>query len=259
MKSLKNPGCAGGKPGCGRAPACAPAAMVLAFFILAGCSPIYYVPNTHNVPLLRGKGEGSLSVHGGSGRGEVQTAYAIGEGALVMLNGAFYEKRDDRDGDGGSGGFTELGAGHYRRLGGIFIFDACGLLGYGDFENHFPSTKAANPGTTGEINGKLLRYGAQSSAGFRTAYFDAALSLRIAGLYYYDVNGSLVFGGRNQADYLMEERRQALVEPAVTLRGGFDFFKLQLQLGGSRNLTARDFRQERGYLSFGALYLLNRD
>ena len=48
--------------------------IALAMLVIVGCSPKYYVPNTHNVPLLEEKGQITLAVQGNINKFEVQKA-----------------------------------------------------------------------------------------------------------------------------------------------------------------------------------------
>jgi hypothetical protein len=49
-----------------------------------------------------------------------------------------------------------------------------------------------------------------------------------------------------------------LIEPALTLRGGWRQFKLQVQLGMSRNLTHPDFPQVENYVSVGGYVAMGK-
>ena len=111
---------------------------VVLMFLISGCSPKYYAPNTHNVPLLDQKGEGVTSFVIGEGRAELQGAYAVSGSVALMLNAASLNPKDDEEGDGGKGGLLEIGVGYYHTLSKNVVFETYGLLGRGDVENHFP-------------------------------------------------------------------------------------------------------------------------
>ena len=68
---------------------------------------------------------------------------------------------------------------------------------------------------------------------------------------YSKVAGNLIYDGQSQLVYLKDNSSNFLVEPALTLRGGFDKVKLQLQYGYSLNLSKSDFRQDRTFLTIG--------
>jgi len=221
---------------------------------LGACSPKYYAPNTHNVPLLTRARDFHATGAVGDSRFELQGAYAITSDLGVLLNAANYDKPNDEDGDGGSGGLLELGFGYSRPLDEHFQLGVYGLVGGGNVENHFPSTVASNPGTTGEIEAKLARFGVQPVIGFRSRYVEAAASLRVVGLRYSDIEGSLIFGGEDQVQTLTGQAEHTLLEPALTVRGGFETVKLQIQLGWSANKTDSRFRQDEGHLTVGVAY-----
>ena len=228
--------------------------LLAALLASAGCAPKYYAPNTHNVPLLDRDGDYSAAVAFGDSRGELQGAYALTPDLSMMLNAAVFERRDDEDGDGGKGGLLEVGFGYQTQLDERFQFGIFGLAGGGNVENHFPSTLAGNPGTTGIIEANLARFGVQPVIGFRSTYVEAAASVRVMKLRYSDVTGSLIFGGEDQVQLLGSQTDHTLLEPALTLRGGFPTVKLQLQLGWSVNMTHGDFRQDEGLLTAAVVY-----
>ena len=237
-------------------------ALALAVFLWAivatACSPKYYVPGTQNVPLLQHQGDAAASYAGGEWRSEFHGAYAVTDQAAVMLNASFFYPEDDEEGDGGDGQLLEAGLGYHRDLARRMVIETYGLLGMGRVENHFPSTLADNPSTTGQIRSTLLRIGSQSSLGFRSRYVDAAASTRVALLNYLGPSGSLAFAGEDQVEYLERENLHVLVEPALTVRAGIGPFKLQAQLGKSYNLTNPDFRQDDGHFTLGVGYFLSR-
>lgn len=231
------------------------APVLLAALLASGaCAPKYYAPNTHNVPLLEGDGDYSAAFAFGDSRGDLQGAYALTDDLSLMLNGAYFERRDDEDGDGGKGGLLEVGFGYQAQLDSPFQLGIFGLVGGGNVENHFPSTLAGNPGTTGVLEADLERFGVQPVIGFRSTYFEAAASMRVMKLRYSDVTGSLIFAGEDQVQLLASQTEHTLLEPALTIRGGFPTVKLQLQLGWSVNTTHRDFRQDEGHLTAAVVY-----
>jgi hypothetical protein len=226
----------------------------IAALAASGCAPKYYAPNTHNVPTLTRAGDFSGAFTFGDSRGELQGAYAFTPNVAAMLNAAAFDQADDEEGDGGQGGIVELGLGYTAPIADRFHASLFGLVGGGNVENHFPSTVASNPGTTGVLEANLSRFGVQPSIGFRSTYFEAIGSVRILGLRYSDVSGSLVFGGEDQVQAVRAQPSHTLLEPAITVRGGFETWKAQLQLGWSFNKGHSSFRQEEAYLTAGVVY-----
>jgi hypothetical protein len=63
-----------------------------------------------------------------------------------------------------------------------------------------------------------------------------------------------VFGGEDQVQLLRSQSEHTLLEPALTVRGGLETVKLQLQLGWSFNRGHAGFRQDEAYLTAGVVY-----
>ncbi len=217
----------------------------------ASCSPVYYIPNTQNVPMLHSAGELNLTVAGNASQGELQGAFAPMEHLGILLNAAAYLPKDADNGNGGSGILGELGLGYYGPIGTHFIFESYGLIGAGRVENHLPSTLVDFPNTSGAMRATALRFGVQPSIALRTKYFQAGISSRIISLNYTGLQGNLNYLGEDQFAYLRANRAAMLLEPAITLRGGLEYLKLQLQYQLSFNFSNADFHQQKSLLSLG--------
>lgn len=224
---------------------------VLILAIMAGCSPKYYTTNTQNVPLISEKGETNLTLSGNGNQVEFQGAYGIGSNVAIQANAGLFIPQDLDNGDGGSGKFFEGGLGYFKPIENRFVFELYGLAGAGNVENHLPSTANANPGTEGDISANIFRYGLQPNFGFKSKYFSAAVSSRLVNLRYSNIDGDLIYNGEDAAEYLRENNSHFLIEPALTLRGGLDKIKLQVQFGYSWNLTNEDFRQDKEFITVG--------
>jgi hypothetical protein len=215
----------------------------------SGCSPIYYSPNTQNVPLISRKGETNLTLAGNANQVEFQGAYGVTNGFALKVNGGFFIPKNNDNGDGGSGKFFEMGGGYYKPLDNDLVFETYGIVGFGTIENHFPSTVLANPLTKGNISANVLRFGIQPNFGFKSKYFSAAISSRITNLTYSNVTGDLIYNKENQLNYLNSNKSNFLIEPALTVKAGLEKIKLQLQLGHSFNLSNSDFKQDKDFLT----------
>lgn len=227
--------------------------LIVGVLALTSCSPKYYEGNTQNVPLLSEQGEIDLTVSGNTGKVEFQGAYGITNHLGVVANGGVYIPTNLDNGNGGSGKFGELGLGYFTKIqeSENWIFETYGLVGFGTMENHLPSTVQDYPTTKGNISANLLRIGVQPNIGYKSEYFTVALSSRFVHLSYDKIAGDLVFENERQVDYLRDHNSHFLIEPALTIKGGLERIKLQLQYGYSFNLTDFDFRQEKPFLSLG--------
>ena len=227
---------------------------ILIGVIFTGCSPRYYTPNSHNVPLLSEQGEANITLAGNGNQIELQGAYAVTNRFAVMANGGAFIPVDENNGNGGSGKFLEVGGGYFMPVNSDFVFEVYGIIGFGSVENHLPSTIQSNPGTTGDISASVLRYGIQPNFGYKTNKFSVAVSSRIVNLNYSNIKGDLIYSNVTQAAYLKDNSSNFLIEPAITIKGGFEKFKLQLQYGYSQNLSNNDFRQDKSFLTLGLNY-----
>ena len=217
---------------------------------LIACSPKYYSPNTQNVPLISQKGETNLTVSGNGNQVEFQGAYGVTDNIALQANGGLYIPSNLDNGNGGSGKFIEVGGGYFNPVAENWVFETYAIVGFGGFENHFPSTKADNPSTSGDISASILRIGIQPNFGYKSKYFSAAVSSRIVNLSYSNIKGDLIFDG-NQKKYLEDNSSNFLLEPALTIRGGLEKVKLQVQYGYSLNLSNSDFKQDKTFLTVG--------
>ncbi len=226
-------------------------APLLFVILISSCSPKYYVPTTQNVPIIKAKGQTNLTAAGNSNQAEFQAAYGISNSVALQANGGFLFPQDENNGNGGSGNFIELGAGYYKNLSPDFLFDIYGLAGIGRMENHFPTTVTEYPGTTGKISASLFRFGIQPSISYHSKYFSVSGSARLMSLSYANIDGSFMFQSEDQVAYLNSNTSHLLLEPALTIRGGLEKVKLQIQLLGSANLSNSSFKQEKSLLTAG--------
>lgn len=218
---------------------------------LMSCNPKFYTPNTQNVPLISEKGETNLTLSGNGNQVEFQGAYGVSENIAIKANGGLFIPADLDNGDGGSGKFLEFGGGYFKPLGSNFVFETYAIIGFGTVENHFPSTTSGNPLTNGDLSANILRLGIQPNFGYKSKHFSAAVSSRFVNLSYNKIEGDLIYENVNQSAYLNDNASNFLIEPALTLRGGFENLKLQVQYGYSFNISNSDFRQDDQFLTIG--------
>lgn len=232
---------------------------------LSACSPVYYAPSSQHVPLLTEEEEftvagnyvGANSVDGAS----LRAAYALNSNwGLIGGGSLFFNEGSEDNSSNGSGGHFEAGGGYFTEVSNKFVFETYGLLGYGNMVNRFPQSIQDYPGTDGEIKANILSLALQPAFGFKSKYFEAAISLRTGMINYSGIRGDLMTQNDdqdavgNQQEYLKDNRSNLLFEPALTIRGGLEFLKIEAQTGGSLNLTNKNFPQETSWLSIGLIY-----
>ncbi len=214
----------------------------------AGCGPVYYVPNTQNVPVMKEKGQTNISIGLNTSEStdgfELQGAYGLTDKMALQLNTDWVSSSDESS--TGSGHLIELGAGYYKNLSNHFVFETYGLVGFGSlkYEDTYVSPE--------KISAKFIRLGVQPSISFTSKYFIASLSGRVANLNYNAVSGNYI-----DVDYLKANNSHWLIEPALTLQAGSENIKLQLQFQLSENLTDPYFPQDYSLLSLGLKVNLN--
>jgi len=224
---------------------------IFMFFIcttLIGCGPIYYVPNTQNVPVMENKGQTNLSLGLNSSEFtdgyEFQGAYGLTDNIALQFNTDWVQSAEFAS--SGSGNLVEFGAGYYKSLAKHFVFETYGLLGFGGLKY------SENDVEPQKIEANFFRYGLQPSFSFNSKYFVASLSSRLVNINYNSVSGNYI-----DVNYLKSNNSYWLIEPALTLQAGFEYFKLQLQFQISENLTDPNFSQDYSLVSLGFKVNLN--
>lgn len=227
--------------------------------LMTACSPIYYMPNTQNVPLLSEKDEANITLIGNGNQIEAHGSYAAGQNVGLVLNAGLFIPPDDDNGDGGRGRFVEVGAGYFKPLRPNLIIETYGLLGLGGVENYFPSRVSGGSTSPddGRITAQMLRIGLQPNIGYKSKYFSAAFSMRWCWLSFSNIEGNLIFDGVQQQEYLKEHKSNFLFEPALTIRGGWERIQGQVQLGVSANLSEKYFNQEDSWMTLGIHFKFN--
>lgn len=238
--------------------------------LLVACSPVYYAPSTQHVPLLTEEEEftvaGGYSGSSSADGATINSAYAFDSNWALMANGSIFLAGDSKDNSStGSGGHLEAGAGYFTEVSDKLVFETYGLIGFGGMNNRFPLTVQDYPETTGEIKANVLSLALQPSFGFKSKYFEAAISFRTGMVNYSNIRGSLMMQNEDQdavgsqQEYLEDNKSNFLFEPALTIRGGLEFLKLEAQTGGSLNLTNQEFPQDPSWITIGLIYRLQDD
>lgn len=234
-------------------------------FLLTGCSHYYYCPPMQNVPLFKEKNEvraaGSLGGGDEISTYDFQAAYSCTDKFAVVLNymGAWGGNRDDKN--WGRGDYVDAGIGYFKPLNDFCIFETFGGLG-GSYQYHeYSSSSTSFSGNTEYFYGQSdLVFSAvylQPSIGITFNAFDVILAARASNVYFHRVRseideGSAEYGNINM---LSMNRNAVLVEPSLTLRGGWKYVKLQVQVVSSYNLAHPDLAFEDGKISLGLSFL----
>ena len=238
--------------------------------LLAACTPVFYSPPSQHIPLLTHEKEftasGAYMAGGSVGGFDVKAAYAVSPHMAVLgsVHGFVPGSKKDNNGSYGSGGIIDVGAGYFIPFSGKFVFETYGFLGYGWMKNSFPGSVASHPGTDGLLSAGLLNIGVQPSVGYKSKYFEAAFSTKMGLVSYTGIKGNLVTINNdqtmdgNQQTYLNANKNNFMIEPALTVGGGWEFLKVQAQFGQSLNVSNSSFPQDKGWISIGLSYRVPR-
>lgn len=203
------------------------------------CVNSYYVPSSHNVPLLTEKKDGraSLSYYNANRDFinvipgvELQGSYAVGD--HVGLMGSFLSAGKTVDMSSFSTQYADLGIGCFTTAASQkLVFELYGAFGLGHARNGFDANITSDAHYT--------KVYVQPVIGFKSTYFDAAISWRLASVHFTSVNpmGPIPSYGLSDLDWIINQPTGTVSEPAFTLRAGTGLLKLQIQTGLSINYT----------------------
>ena len=205
--------------------------------ILALCQSCrtVYTPNALNVPLLQEQGEIKLMLSPTN----YQAAYAVTDKIGIMANGRVATTANSSTINGATDSFDsrnsvfEAGIGYYGRTGRNLTYELYG--GGGISQVGFKGT-GSSVGRDYDVSG--LKFFLQPNIGFTSRGFDIALSTRLSGLQFGAAtsNYSAIKLKENELSDLAKSTHLFL-EPAITLRGGYKYVKLQVQVGASFKLS----------------------
>ena len=213
--------------------------MVVALAGFSSCSTILYAPNSENVPLFTAKHQAKAEVNTCSetdGLSSIimganfQGAYAVSDHVGLISNLFVAGGEDIFSGESGSGGLFEGGAGYFQNISEHIVFEAYGGAGIG-WVKHGSMINTIT--TEDKVKGQRLF--AQPAIGYTSKNFDAAFSLRSCAAFY---NNPPLLTKDDPFYSLTANNKSAMImEPAFTLRAGFQHVKFQTQFGISFNLN----------------------
>lgn len=211
-----------------------PGALLFAIFN-CGCTHYYYVPNVQNVPLLTESKD--LRISGSFGGWdeskciELQTAYAAGKNFGIMADfmTAWGGKVSEKD--YGRGTCFDGAIGYFKPLSEGLVFELYGGVGVSsqlhEYEelhyNYDTGTITSQYGGSSKLS--FNRLFIQPSIGLKSTAFEIAISARTCRLSYTRLNS---YYSSVDISYL-DDKSHYFIEPALTLRAGWENIKLQAQ------------------------------
>lgn len=223
--------------------------------VLPGCK-IMYVPNMQNVPLMREKGEIRATV----GPSNVQGAYAVTENLGTMVNAQFrstkftvasgsYETKYET-----KRWLAEAGGGYFMPLGEKGVFEVYGGGGYGGVTfNRMPQDSSGQYTVSDKYNANMIKTFIQPAIGLTAENVDFSFSLRYTGIKFNSIDtiGYTQFDLVDEEIAGIEKPFYSFVEPAVTVRIGFEYVKFHTQLIYSHKVNVEQLNRSPLSLNFG--------
>ncbi|MCE3279324.1 MAG: hypothetical protein K0S44_1515 [Bacteroidetes bacterium] len=225
--------------------------IISSFLLLSSCSNSLYVSNTVNVPLLKEKGEVKVNVD----QSNAQVAVAISDHWGVMVNGFYKAIEKKADNFVVQGTLGEAGFGYYKAFRKGFVFETYGGLGLGTIDRKQTYTTADNNVYWASFDAQGTKAFVQPSFGYGGRYFDLAFTPRFSFVKYTHFRAFGYTEEQLAADYLDNDRITkgifTFAEPAITVRGGYKFIKIQAQYGLTMNLSPRPIKHNPSFASIG--------
>ena len=240
--------------------------------ISGGCAHFYYLSNNPNVPLFTEKYEfrGSLSAGGGSisSGTDVQAAFSITDHFAVMADymSSKYYSNDTDDDNLAKGSYFDAAAGYFKPFSNHLVFEVYG--GFGSCSQHHEYYSWPENIYRGESDLTYVKAFLQPSIGLSFNAFDVAFSSGLSRLNFVEIDYSVdeTSAYHEELNFLEQNRKHFLIEPAITVRGGWKSFKMQFQYIVLSNMTHNDLLFfEPGKFSLGVSislskkYMKNRD
>lgn len=234
--------------------------LILIFF---SCSPIYYAPNAHNVPVFTEKNQGNFScgfsflssfdpqdTQFGGGY-NIQTAYSFSNHFAAQANVLLTE------GDSDENHFFDGAIGYFLPFDEELVFETYAGAGIGYVRNRFNQFDPLNNRL--EVASNYSKYYIQPSISFHSKAFFASLDTRIAYLDFGKISHNIT--DSLQIEYSIEALNSGhlLLEPGISVGVNINMFQLKWQLYTVITLDGKPLpRYESGNLiSVG--FLLNRE
>ncbi len=234
---------------------------LLPCLLFGSCTHHYYMPNIHNVPLFREKNEFRIlyaqAQSDDTKSEEIQVAYSLTNHLAVLANGMKAYGGDKID--GGQGEYYEGAVGYFSPINEVKYahFEVYGGYGQGNQKHTYNKYGIG----TSALDFKQIFL--QPAIGLSSKYFDAILAFRLSKLSFTKVQNNVLkeIGTSNYNFYTLDTIAQTknynFGETSLTVRVGWKYAKIQLQLNSSRNFLPQNNPYLKGYIPFekGAISL----
>lgn len=235
--------------------------LVLFYFLLFSlfsCSPVYYAPGPQQMPAFTKTIEtrvnaGFVATHRSTGL-EAFAAHTPAKHLTIAVGHTSYSgnKTSPMFSTYGNGTLSELGLGYYLwpDKGRRFVFDHCLFVAYGNFAYRSSHTQYNTENY--QLGSKFRRYSQMVGLTYKSKFFEAAVSLKMAYVHFYETVQSR-FCPPAYIDMLTYHPNHLMLEPCVILKAGLPNFKVYLSYEASKNLSTPVFYQQNHKVSLGVL------
>jgi hypothetical protein len=209
-----------------------PVVLIVVTMLLSSCSHYYYVQNTHNVPLFKERNEarisGSLAGGDKTESIEIQGAYSVTDHVAIAVNAMSTTGGSVADHDYGRGKYFDAALGYFQPISNWMVLEMYGGVGKGVQKHEYSYNYDYQDGWSRLSYNKIYL---QPSYGLTLLdYFDVAVSTRVGLLSYYDISYDIENTYETMDMEKLDDRLHIMFEPALTLRGGWKYFKIQTQV-----------------------------
>jgi hypothetical protein len=223
--------------------------LAISIALLSSCATTMYTSNAVNVPLLKEKGEVKVNIT----QNDLQAAVAVTDNIGIIANG-FYKNYDGDNNYKHYGGLGEAGIGYLLNRENLMIETYIGG-GVGKVHKQEQFSNPDNTTYMANFDANAAKGFVQSNFGLRSKYFDVALTPKFSFVKYSNFTYSNYNQNQLKDDYLNDGRvtdaLYVFAEPAITVRGGYKFIKLQAQYGLTVNLGGQSIRHTPDFASLG--------
>lgn len=220
------------------------AVLLLGLGWCSACRTVY-TPNTVHNPLLQEKGE----FKGMIAPNNLQAAYALTENIGIMANGYYNSFTSDDKDFHNRGKALELGIGYFNNAPNNITYELYG--GAGMFNVKMDESAGAK-----NFNANATKLFLQPGIGWVNPYVEVGFGPRFTMINY---NNPEITGytDRERGDYYFETldtKPHLFLEPAITVRGGYKWIKLQLQYGKAFKLSKNQLNYDDNIGSVGLVF-----
>ncbi|HLP75136.1 MAG TPA: hypothetical protein VK155_19695 [Bacteroidales bacterium] len=213
------------------------------------------------------KEKNEYRLHGSFGLGtgticfEGQGAYSVTSNFGIMTNFMSAKGIENSSKSWAKGNYFDVAIGYYKPLRKSGVFEIYGGVGGSKqhhqymAENYDPSNPLYNNSNAGTSNESFIKIFIQPSIGITFNWFDFAFSTRFNRLTFNNIENQIdITSNKPEFDKLFfttQTKNFWFFEPALTIRGGWKYFKIQLQGSTGSYLNNEHYQFDQFHISAG--------